>query len=187
LNRISILCISLFVLIWTWRNYVPSEQTPSEQAPSEQAAFFSQGSVAQHSQADIAQTTADQTKVDQTKADQTATGQTQASTGDALLAQAFAQHQSRLQVQGEGEVIKLLADDTQGSRHQRFIIRLASGQTLLIAHNIDLAPRLSPLAPGDWVSFYGEYEWNAKGGLVHWTHYDPKGVHIDGWLKLTGD
>nr|WP_228289735.1 DUF3465 domain-containing protein [Shewanella cyperi] len=108
---------------------------------------------------------------------------TQISSGDAQLARAFANRQSQLQVQGEGEVIKLLADDNEGSRHQRFIIRLASGQTLLIAHNIDLAPRLAPLNIGDWVSFYGQYEWNPKGGVIHWTHADPKGHHPEGWLK----
>ncbi|QOY51204.1 DUF3465 domain-containing protein [Candidatus Sulfurimonas baltica] len=42
-----------------------------------------------------------------------------------------------------GDVIRVLSDDNTGSRHQRFIIRLSSGQTLLIAHNIDLAPKES--------------------------------------------
>lgn len=99
---------------------------------------------------------------------------------------AFAQQQSDVQIQGTGQVIKVLADDTKGSAHQRFILRLASGQTLLIAHNIDLAPRIAGLQVGDQVSFYGEYEWNAKGGVVHWTHHDPNGRHLGGWLKHQG-
>jgi hypothetical protein len=32
------------------------------------------------------------------------------------------------------------------------------------------------------ISFYGEYEWNNKGGVIHWTHHDPRGSHPDGWL-----
>lgn len=76
----------------------------------------------------------------------------------------------------------ILADDLYGSRHQRFIIELVSGQTLLIAHNIDLAPRINTLFVGDRVKFLGEYAWNDKGGVIHWTHYDPAGGHEDGWI-----
>ncbi|MBA2590746.1 MAG: DUF3465 domain-containing protein, partial [Gammaproteobacteria bacterium] len=61
--------------------------------------------------------------------------------------------------------------------------RLSSGQTILIAHNIDLAPRVSSLNEGDVVSFSGEYEWNPKGGVVHWTHRDSDGRHSAGWIK----
>ena len=77
----------------------------------------------------------------------------------------------------------MLPDDTNGSKHQKFIIKLSSGQTLLIAHNIDIAPRISSLQESDSVQFYGEYEWNEKGGVLHWTHRDPNGTHVDGWLE----
>lgn len=99
---------------------------------------------------------------------------------------AFENRESNVQVSGRGEVVKLLADDTKGSRHQRFILRLASGRTLLISHNIDLAPRIDTLKVGDRVEFFGEYEWNDKGGLIHWTHDDPQGRHVDGWVKHGG-
>jgi hypothetical protein len=102
------------------------------------------------------------------------------------LLQAIQSHQSNIQVSGEGRVIKILADDNSGNRHQKFILRIASGNTLLIAHNIDLAPRISSLREGDNVSFYGEYEWNPKGGVIHWTHHDPQGRHESGWLKHNG-
>ena len=102
------------------------------------------------------------------------------------LDHAFENRQSNVQVSGRGEVIKLLPDDTKGSRHQRFILRLASGRTLLISHNIDLAPRIDTLKVGDQVEFFGEYEWNDKGGLVHWTHDDPQGRHVEGWVKHGG-
>jgi hypothetical protein len=105
---------------------------------------------------------------------------------DATIANAFANHESNLQVAGEGVVIKLLPDDNNGGRHQRFIIRLPSNQTILIAHNIDLAPGISALREGDSVQFYGEYEWNEKGGIVHWTHRDPNGSHVAGWLEHQG-
>jgi hypothetical protein len=88
-----------------------------------------------------------------------------------------------LLINGTGTVTHILADDTEGSQHQKFILSLANGQTLLISHNIDLAPRIGSLKKRDIVSFYGEYVWNEKGGLVHWTHHDPAGNHEGGWLR----
>jgi len=95
------------------------------------------------------------------------------------------QHSGRM-VQAEGRVSRILADDNDGSRHQRFILRLASGQTILVAHNIDLAPRIGSLAVGDTVAFSGQYEWNDKGGVIHWTHRDPAGRRTGGWLEHRG-
>ncbi len=99
---------------------------------------------------------------------------------------AFENHASNVQVEGQGKVAKILPDDNNGSRHQRFIVHLSSGQSILIAHNIDLAPRVSSLREGDVVSFGGEYEWNPKGGVIHWTHRDPGGRHPAGWIKYNG-
>ena len=99
---------------------------------------------------------------------------------------AFGYRQSNIQVNGKGTVIRILPDDNDGSRHQRFIVELSSGRTILISHNIDLAPRINTLKEGDKVSFFGEYEWNPQGGVVHWTHKDPAGRHDDGWIKHEG-
>lgn len=108
------------------------------------------------------------------------------SAADDPVARAFASGISNVQVEGEGTVIRVLPDDMNGSRHQRFIIELASGQTLLIAHNIDVAPRIAALDVGDSIRFSGEYIWNAKGGLIHWTHRDPKARHVAGWVIHNG-
>ena len=99
------------------------------------------------------------------------------------IAGEFDDRHSGSQVTGDGVVTRILADDHDGSRHQRFILRLDSGQTLLIAHNIDLAPRIESLHEGDAVSFHGVYEWNDRGGLIHWTHHDPQGQQTPGWLR----
>jgi len=102
------------------------------------------------------------------------------------LKSAYENHQSNVQVKGSGTVIRILKDNNKGSRHQKFILKLSSGQTILIAHNIDLAPRINSISNGDMIQFYGEYEWNNKGGVVHWTHRDPNGHHVGGWLKHNG-
>jgi hypothetical protein len=104
----------------------------------------------------------------------------------AAIENAFRDRQSDLQVMQQGTLTRILADDTSGDRHQRMIVRLRNDQTLLIAHNIDLAPRVPDPVAGKPIRFHGEYEWNAEGGVVHWTHRDPAGAHPDGWLEYEG-
>ncbi len=108
------------------------------------------------------------------------------SADDRTLARAISDHKSNVAVHGYGVVRRLLPDDTSGIRHQRFIIQLDSGPTLLVAHNLDRARRVDALRVGDRIEFKGEYEWNPQGGVVHWTHRDPAGRHRSGWLKCNG-
>jgi len=99
----------------------------------------------------------------------------------------YASSRSGEVVESEGVVSKVLRDDLEGSRHQRFVVLLSSGHTVLISHNIDLAPRVEGLAVGDPVVFRGQYEWNDKGGVVHWTHHDPDGDRPGGWILHDGN
>ncbi|MGI9013453.1 MAG: DUF3465 domain-containing protein [Phycisphaerales bacterium] len=103
---------------------------------------------------------------------------------DAVLA-AFRDRRSEVIVEVSGRVTKKLADDDEEPRHQRFIVALPSGHTLLVAHNIDLAPYV-PLHPGDTVEIKGQYEWGEEGGVIHWTHHDPKGWREGGWIRVDG-
>ena len=101
------------------------------------------------------------------------------------LEQAHAQHRSHVWVDGGGTVTRILRDDTKRPRHQRFVVRVGSGPnafTVMIAHNIDLAPRV-PFKKGDAVTFRGEYIWSEQGGTVHWTHEDPKREKEGGWIR----
>lgn len=102
------------------------------------------------------------------------------------ITDAYNRRLTDVQVEGLGVVRRILPDDREGNRHQRFVLRLPNGQTVLVVHNIDIAPRINALREGDSVSFYGEYEWNDKGGVIHWTHHDPDRRHVDGWLKHQG-
>lgn len=111
---------------------------------------------------------------------------TRSTNSDQALAAAFDQHRRNVEVQGVGRVVRILSDDREGIEHQKFILELASGQELLVAHNTDLAGRVEDLRKGDTVEFRGEYEWNPQGGVLHWTHRDPAGRHADGWLKHDG-
>lgn len=102
------------------------------------------------------------------------------------IAQAFAERRSGVPVSASGTVTRLLPDDLNPPRHQRFLVQLSNGQTVLISHNIDLAPRISTLRENAPVAFKGDYEWNDKGGVVHWTHHDPDGSHEAGWINYGG-
>jgi len=99
------------------------------------------------------------------------------------LQDAYNQHKSNIIIKTKATVIKTLSDDLKGSKHQRFIIKIPSGQTILVAHNIDLAPRVNGLKKGSNIELKGEYEYNDKGGVIHWTHKDPNNRHPDGWIK----
>jgi len=106
--------------------------------------------------------------------------------GSEAIARAFENESHNVSVQSSGTVEHVLPDNTRGSRHQRFILRLADGQTVMVAHNIDLAPRIRDLGDGDRVAFKGIYEWNDKGGVIHWTHRDRQARHPGGWLEHDG-
>ncbi len=102
------------------------------------------------------------------------------------LSMLFEQKRSNVQVTGSGIIAKILPDDLKGSRHQKFIVKVSGNHTILIAHNIDIASRIPKLRKGEPVEFYGEYEFNDRGGVVHWTHHDPGGKHADGWISYDG-
>lgn len=98
--------------------------------------------------------------------------------------QAYEQKATKAQVTVAGKVKKILSDDHKGNAHQRFIVD-AGKVTVLVAHNIDLAPKV-PLHIGDQVAIYGEYIYKEKGGVLHWTHHDPRHNHDEGWICFNG-
>ena len=112
----------------------------------------------------------------------TATNATHDFTDLNRINKAFDNKESNVQVRQTGKILKILRDDDHSPKHQRFIVQLDSGLKLLVAHNIELAPRVQDIAEGSGITFFGEYEWNDKGGVVHWTHHDPRGLHPNGWL-----
>ena len=106
--------------------------------------------------------------------------------GEQAIIDAFNDRRSDVIVEASGVIERLLPDDTDGTPHQKFIVRLPSGHTVLISHNTALAPRIPFPDTGQPITFAGEYEWNRDGGVVHWTHHDPRGRHPGGWLEYQG-
>lgn len=103
----------------------------------------------------------------------------------AQLRQAANDPNAKLWTNIQGSVIKNLKDDNEGDRHQKFLVQVANDLTLLVSHNIDVASRV-PVREGDVVKVQGEYVWNNRGGVIHWTHHDPKGRKAGGWIEVNG-
>jgi len=106
---------------------------------------------------------------------------------DAAIVSDFQNHQSNVEVTADGTVVRLLPDRTSATgMHEQFIVKLSSGEiTIEVEHNISIAARV-PVALGDHVIVHGEYIWNAQGGLIHFTHHDPKGTHEGGYIQDNG-
>lgn len=102
--------------------------------------------------------------------------------GNQMVADAFREHRSGVVVEISGVVSRKLPDDLEGSRHQKFILRLPDDLTVLVSHNIDLSERI-PVSLGDRLELRGQYEWSDRGGVVHWTHHDPQGRRPGGWIR----
>ncbi len=98
---------------------------------------------------------------------------------------AYRDKKSEVWLEQSGVVTKLLRDDLEGKKHQKWLVRIESGLTVLFAHNIDIAPRI-PLRPGDKIEFRGRYEYSDRGGVMHWTHKHPTGYHSGGWIDYKG-
>lgn len=107
------------------------------------------------------------------------------SASDSGLLAAFHARRSNVEVTAAGRVTRVLPDDRTGSPHQRFLLQVDEGPSVLVAHNLALAPKV-PLVRGDSIELRGEYEWNERGGVIHWTHRDPGGRHAPGWIRSHG-
>lgn len=105
----------------------------------------------------------------------------------ALIRQLFTGMRSDIQVEAEGEIVHILPEDTDETPHQNFLVELSNDITLKISHNTKVAPRV-PIRKGDTIRFHGEYEYNSKGGVVHWTHrtLGTRNKHPHGWLLHKG-
>lgn len=110
-----------------------------------------------------------------------------ASPDDAAIVQDFQGHRSNVEVTAGGTVVTILPDRSSSTGvHEQFIMRLTSGGiTLEVEHNLSIGRRV-PVNQGDSVIVHGEYIWNSKGGLIHFTHHDPQGTHEGGYIKDKG-
>lgn len=92
---------------------------------------------------------------------------------------------SKVEVTAVARVEKLLPDDNQGLQHQKFLLLLSNGTTVLVANDLTYGQRV-PVQPGSIIQIHGEYVWNSLGGLIHWTHRSDSPRHESGWIDYEG-
>lgn len=90
---------------------------------------------------------------------------------------------SAVEVTASGSVARLLGNYTSRTgTHEGFL--LTSGDLKIRVENNTTITGHIPLSKGEAVSLQGQYECN--DGVIHWTHHDPRGRHIGGFIEAGG-
>ncbi|HEY0799054.1 MAG TPA: DUF3465 domain-containing protein [Candidatus Baltobacteraceae bacterium] len=115
---------------------------------------------------------------------------TASSDTNGAIYQAWLAHRSYIEVTASGSVARVLGiREGPSGAHEGFLLHLrgsaGNGLTVKVEDNVDLTGPI-PLAPGDEVELRGEYIYNDLGGIIHYTHNDPRGVHPGGYIKVGG-
>lgn len=83
----------------------------------------------------------------------------------------------------DARVVRVLGDrEGRSGMHEGFIIR-AAARTFKVEDNVDITGPI-PLHAGDAVSLLGQLE--CDDYVIHWTHRDPSGRHMSGYVKVNG-
>ncbi len=104
---------------------------------------------------------------------------------NARICAAYASQGSHGEVVAGGTVRRMLGTRQGPSgTHEGFLLQLDGDCDLLlrVETNTDLTGPV-PLHDGERITVKGEYEFDPMGGVVHWTHHDPRGHHPDGYVK----
>jgi hypothetical protein len=108
----------------------------------------------------------------------------EAAVGCRAVHQDYVKRVSSVWVTLSATVERELPDSFGRYRHQRFIVRCAGGQTVLIVNDVSIGERV-PVMVGATVGVKGQYIWNSQGGLVHFTHHSDSGGP-GGWILWRG-
>ncbi|HZZ00143.1 MAG TPA: DUF3465 domain-containing protein [Candidatus Baltobacteraceae bacterium] len=112
----------------------------------------------------------------------------QTSANDAAVCDAYNAGRSHVEVVADGRVTRVLGiQNGRVSPHEGFLMRLNSGCNAIVRVevNTDLAGTF-PVSKGDPVTVKGEYEYYSRGGVIHWTHHDPRFHHEAGFIEIGG-
>ena len=110
----------------------------------------------------------------------------QASTSSVADAQrACSSGTSHVEIHVAGKIARYLGTrNSESGEHEGFLVTpRGSSAHLLIEDNVNITGFI-PMRNGDSVELQGQYECN--DGVVHWTHHDPSGRHIMGYVVVNG-
>ena len=105
-----------------------------------------------------------------------------------LVYDAWRSQRSHVEVTASGSVARIFGIHVGPSgAHEGFLLHLAGaegrGLTVRVEDNVDLTGPLD-LAEGQSVEVRGEYIFDPRGGIVHYTHRDPRGRHAAGYVRV---
>lgn len=110
----------------------------------------------------------------------------QTAPNDAAVCSAYHAGRSHVEVVADGTVTRVFGmQPGRISPHEGFLIRLASGCDAIVRveANADFTGPI-PLHRGERVTVKGEYEYYPRGGVIHWTHHDPRNHHEAGFVEI---
>lgn len=108
---------------------------------------------------------------------------------DRAVCAAYSATRSGVEVVADGAVTRVLGvAPGRVSPHEGFLLRLASGcnLTVRVEANTDFTGPI-PLTRGQHATVKGEYEYYPLGGVIHWTHRDPRSRHEGGYIETGGN
>lgn len=119
---------------------------------------------------------------------------TVSATGDAgnrQIYEAWRAGRSKVEVQATGSIARILGERSgESGPHQGFLLHLTGpgghGLTVRIESNLALIRAFPALRDGEAAVVRGEYEFDRRGGVIHWTHHDPRGRHPAGFVEVGG-
>lgn len=107
---------------------------------------------------------------------------------NARICSLYASGSSGAEVIGQGTVLAVLGTRAGPSgEHEGFLLKLTRHCDLMlrIETNVDITGPV-PLHTGESVTVKGQYEDDPTGGVIHWTHHDPAGRHVAGYIVADG-
>jgi Protein of unknown function (DUF3465) len=101
---------------------------------------------------------------------------------------------SSIEVRDAGVVVRVLGNrNSQSGVHEGFIVRVPTRsndahtrrnmQTLRVEDNVDITGPI-PLGEGSAIQLQGQLE--CDDYVIHWTHHDPRGRHMPGYISVDG-
>lgn len=107
---------------------------------------------------------------------------------NAQICSLYASGSGGVEVIGHGTVLAVLGSrDGPSGEHEGFLLKLDQECDLMlrVETNIDITGPV-PLQTGETVTVKGQFEDDASGGVIHWTHHDPRGRHVGGYVEAGG-
>lgn len=104
---------------------------------------------------------------------------------DAQIIQAQSQQARKVELTVTAPIKKMLREEDYREPHQRFLLMLSNGTTVLVANDLQYGT-YAPVQEGNVVRIHGEYIWNERGGVLHWTHKSDEPRHESGYIDFNG-